>query len=90
MKTKMPLSHRKAKFLLFAMVTSYSAFFLYYTLSKHYSFMTYMLDLGLYNHNLWLILNEGRWFTFGTIYRSWLYYLILPIYAICPGLRPCG
>jgi uncharacterized membrane protein len=52
------------------MVTLYAAFFLYYTLSKHYSFMTYMLDLGLYNHNLWLLLSEGRWFTFGTIYRS--------------------
>jgi uncharacterized membrane protein len=70
MKTKLPLLHRKAEFFLFAMVTLYAAFFLYYTLSKHYSFMTYMFDLGLYNHNLWLLLNEERWFTFGTIYRS--------------------
>jgi uncharacterized membrane protein len=86
MKTKVPLLHRKAELFLFAMVTLYTAFFLYYTLSKHYSFMTYMFDLGLYNHNLWLILNEGDpRFPFGTVHRSLLLYLILPIYAIHPG-----
>jgi uncharacterized membrane protein len=86
MKTNVPLLHRKAEFFLFAMVTLYAAFFLYYTLSKHYSFMTYMLDLGVYDHNLWLILNEGDpRFPFGTVHRSWLLYLILPIYAIHPG-----
>jgi hypothetical protein len=33
MKTKVPLIHRKAELFLFAMVTSYAAFLLYYTLS---------------------------------------------------------
>ena len=69
----------KAELIVYVMIATYAAFFIYYTFSKHYAFMTYMFDLGVYNHNFWMLLNYGDpKFPFGAIH------LFLTIYAINP------
>lgn len=75
----------KAQLLVIGMIIVYFAFFTFYMLSKHYSFTTYWLDLGIYDHNLWNILNFGDpSFPFGAIHQSQLMYFLLPAYAIFP------
>jgi len=59
------------------MVVLYAAFFLIFTLTKHASFMTYMADLGIYDHRLWLFITEGDpIFPIGMNQSSQLMYLI--------------
>jgi uncharacterized membrane protein len=62
-----------------AMISAYTAFFLYYSLAKHYSFMTYMLDLGVYDHAFWVLMNGGL-----PLHRSGAMYLLLPLYFLNP------
>ena len=58
---------------------------MFFTSSKHYSFMTYMFDLGVYDHNLWSVLNQGDpSFPLGMIHQSQLLYLLLPLYSLNP------
>jgi len=75
----------KAQLLVAGMIALYAAFFLYFTLTKHYSYMTYMLDLGGYSQKLWLILNYGDpFFPLGMPHQSQLLYLLLPLYSLNP------
>ena len=65
------------------MIVVYASFFIFFMLSKHYSFMTYMYDLGVYDTVFWNILAFGdQGFPFAGNQQSQLVYLLLPIYAL--------
>jgi len=79
------LPQDRLQLIVVAMVALYAGFFLYFTLSKHFSYMTYMFDLGIYDHNLWSVLNFGDpLFPFGMVHQSLLLYLMIPLYALNP------
>jgi uncharacterized membrane protein len=63
------------------MVATYAAFFGVLMVLKHRCFMTYMLDLGLYAQNLWLILHEGA----RPIHSSLLMYPLALLYGLFPS-----
>jgi uncharacterized membrane protein len=63
------------------MVAAYAAFFGVLVVLKHRCFMTYMLDLGLYAQNLWLILHEGA----RPIHSSLLMYPLALLYGLFPS-----
>ncbi|MFQ5710340.1 MAG: DUF2079 domain-containing protein [Candidatus Geothermarchaeales archaeon] len=64
------------------MVASFTVFFSYYNIMKHYSFMTYMLDLGINIQMLFITIN-GEILNFVVWLRP-IMYLILPFYALMP------
>jgi uncharacterized membrane protein len=63
------------------MVATYAAFFSVLMVLKHRCFMTYMLDLGFYAQNLWLILHEGA----RPIHSSLLMYPLALLYGLFPS-----
>jgi uncharacterized membrane protein len=63
------------------MAAAYAAFFSAFMVLRHRSFMTYMLDLGAYAQNLWLILHEGA----RPIHNSPLMYPLALLYALFPS-----
>lgn len=72
-----------AYLLVLLMVAGYAIFFSYFTITKHLSFMTYMYDLGVYDHRLWVILTDGDPnFPFGGNQQSQLFYALVLVYAI--------
>lgn len=64
---------------------AYSVFFTYYMVLKHESFMTYMLDLGLYIQNLWFLSSSGYpGFPWAAIHGSVLMYPLAALYSVYP------
>jgi len=64
-----------------AAVLTYAAFFSYYMVMKHRAFMTYMLDLGIYAQNFWLVAHGEA----APIHNSLLVYPLSFLYSLIPS-----
>ena len=86
-----------ATWLVVASSVLYSAIFSFFTLYKHYCFMTYAYDLGVFAQAFYTTLFEGKLFyqtpeirffmtkSFFGIHFSPIMFLLLPIYALYPS-----
>lgn len=79
------------------MVCLYTASFSYLLILKHYSFMTYAWDLGIFNQAFWSTVKHGKLFyhtpelfinpsgNFLGTHFSPILFLILPVYVVYPA-----
>lgn len=91
---KLSVREYKIEYSVFLLMGIYAVFFSYYSILKHYAYMTGAWDLGAYEQPLWTTVHEGKFF-YGTLDLSWnpngsffgahfspILFLILPVYAI--------